>query len=62
VRWEVATAFSGAVFQIDPFDQPNVEEAKTNTRVVIGPSRTAEAPRRVERSRESPTRPPSRAR
>jgi len=35
VRWEVATAFSGAVFQIDPFDQPNVEEAKTNTRVVI---------------------------
>jgi glucose-6-phosphate isomerase len=35
VRWEVATALSGAVLQIDPFDQPNVEEAKTNTRAVI---------------------------
>ena len=35
VRWEVATALSGAVLGIDPFDQPNVEEAKTNTRAVI---------------------------
>ena len=35
VRWEIATAFSGAVLGIDPFDQPNVEEAKTNTRAVI---------------------------
>ncbi len=35
VRWEVATALSGVVLQIDPFDQPNVEEAKTNTRAVI---------------------------
>jgi hypothetical protein len=35
VRWEVATALSGVVLGIDPFDQPNVEEAKTNTRAVI---------------------------
>jgi glucose-6-phosphate isomerase len=35
VRWEIATALSGAVLRIDPFDQPNVEEAKTNTRAVI---------------------------
>ena len=35
VRWEVATALSGAVLGIDPFDQPNVEEAKTNTRAVL---------------------------
>ena len=28
VRWEVATAIAGAVLGIDPFDQPNVEEAK----------------------------------
>jgi len=35
VRWEVATALAGAVLKIDPFDQPNVEEAKTNTRAVI---------------------------
>jgi glucose-6-phosphate isomerase len=35
VRWEVATALAGAVLGIDPFDQPNVEEAKVNTRSVI---------------------------
>ena len=35
VRWEIATALSGAVLGIDPFDQPNVEEAKTNTRAII---------------------------
>ena len=35
VRWEVATALAGAVLGIDPFDQPNVEEAKANTRTVI---------------------------
>ena len=35
VRWEIATALSGVVLGIDPFDQPNVEEAKTNTRAVI---------------------------
>jgi transaldolase / glucose-6-phosphate isomerase len=35
VRWEIATALSGIVLGIDPFDQPNVEEAKTNTRAVL---------------------------
>ena len=35
VRWEVATAFAGAVLGIDPFDQPNVEEAKELTRRVL---------------------------
>ena len=35
VRWEVATALAGAVLGIDPFDQPNVEEAKTNTRAIL---------------------------
>jgi glucose-6-phosphate isomerase len=35
VRWEVATALAGAVLGIDPFDQPNVEEAKVNTRAVL---------------------------
>jgi transaldolase/glucose-6-phosphate isomerase len=35
VRWEVATALAGVVLGIDPFDQPNVEEAKTNTRTVL---------------------------
>ena len=31
VRWEVATAIAGIVLGIDPFDQPNVDEAKENT-------------------------------
>ena len=35
VRWEVATAIAGAVLGIDPFDQPNVEEAKELTRDVL---------------------------
>jgi glucose-6-phosphate isomerase len=35
VRWEVATAIAGAVLGIDPFDQPNVEEAKNLTRDVL---------------------------
>jgi len=35
VRWEVATAIAGAVLGIDPFDQPNVEEAKNRTRDLL---------------------------
>jgi len=35
VRWEVATAVAGAVLGIDPFDQPNVEEAKERTRQLL---------------------------
>jgi glucose-6-phosphate isomerase len=35
VRWEIAIAIAGAVLGIDPFDQPNVEEAKTLTRDVL---------------------------
>ena len=35
VRWEVATAIAGAVLGIDPFDQPNVEEAKQRTRDLL---------------------------
>ena len=34
-RWEVAVAFAGAVLGIDPFDQPNVEEAKQLTRDLL---------------------------
>lgn len=35
VRWEIATAIAGIVLGIDPFDQPNVEEAKEHTRKVL---------------------------
>jgi transaldolase/glucose-6-phosphate isomerase len=34
-RWEIATAVAGAVIGIDPFDQPDVEDAKIRTRVLI---------------------------
>ena len=35
IRWEVATAIAGAVLGIDPFDQPNVEEAKQLTKDLL---------------------------
>jgi transaldolase/glucose-6-phosphate isomerase len=35
VRWEVATATAGAVLGIDPFDQPNVQESKDNTKRLL---------------------------
>ncbi|WP_420141652.1 bifunctional transaldolase/phosoglucose isomerase [Sphingomonas sp.] len=34
-RWEVATAIAGAVIGIDPFDQPDVEDAKIKTRELV---------------------------
>jgi glucose-6-phosphate isomerase len=35
LRWEIATAAAGAVLGIDPFDQPNVQEAKDATRRLL---------------------------
>jgi glucose-6-phosphate isomerase len=35
VRWEVATAASGIVLGIDPFDQPNVQESKDATGTLL---------------------------
>ena len=34
-RWEIATATAGAVLGINPFNQPNVEESKDNTRGLL---------------------------
>jgi hypothetical protein len=34
-RWEMATAVAGAVLNIDPFDQPNVQEAKDATKALL---------------------------
>jgi transaldolase / glucose-6-phosphate isomerase len=48
LRWEVATAFAGAVLGIDAFDQPNVEEAKELTRRVLA---EAGSPRGQDASR-----------
>jgi len=43
-RWEVATAIAGAVLGIDPFDQPNVEEAKELTRKVLADASSGGVP------------------
>ncbi len=34
-RWQLATATAGAVLQINPFDQPNVQESKENTNSLL---------------------------
>jgi glucose-6-phosphate isomerase len=35
IRWEIATAVAGAVLEINPFDQPNVQQAKDATNVLL---------------------------
>jgi hypothetical protein len=35
LRWEFATAVAGAHLGIDPFDEPNVQESKDNTRRLL---------------------------
>ncbi|MEX2211090.1 MAG: hypothetical protein WD689_04935 [Gaiellaceae bacterium] len=35
-RWEFATAVAGAQLGVNPFDQPNVQEAKDRTQAVLG--------------------------
>jgi transaldolase / glucose-6-phosphate isomerase len=40
VRWEIATAIAGAILGIDPFDQPNVQQAKDATQTLLGEYKT----------------------
>ena len=35
MRWDVATAVAGAVLGVNPFDEPNVQQAKNATRVLL---------------------------
>ncbi len=35
-RWEFATAVAGAALGINPFDEPNVSEAKEKTKALLG--------------------------
>lgn len=35
-RWEMATSIAGALMDLNPFDEPNVTEAKTATQKLIG--------------------------
>jgi glucose-6-phosphate isomerase len=36
VRWEIATAVAGALLGINPFDEPNVQQAKDATNKLLG--------------------------
>jgi glucose-6-phosphate isomerase len=40
VRWEVATAIAGALLEINPFDEPNVKQAKDATTALLGAYRS----------------------
>ena len=52
-RWEVATALAGATLEIDPFDEPNVQESKDNTAAILAEvERTGKPPTGEPRSRE----------
>ncbi|MEO8289968.1 MAG: glucose-6-phosphate isomerase [Gaiellaceae bacterium] len=42
-RWEFATAVAGAIIGINPFDQPNVQEAKDRTNKVLSGQEPDEA-------------------
>ena len=45
--WEIATAAAGAILGIDPFDQPNVQEAKTLTKNVLAKLEAGDIPAEV---------------
>lgn len=49
-RWEIATATAGAILDINPFDQPNVQESKDNTNRLLDRAKTE-----GELSEENPT-------
>ncbi len=41
LRWEIATAIVGAMLGINPFDEPNVQQAKDATRTLLDRYKTA---------------------
>jgi glucose-6-phosphate isomerase len=41
VRWEIATAVAGALLHINPFDEPNVQQAKDATRALLDQYKSA---------------------
>jgi hypothetical protein len=40
LRWEIATAVAGGLLGIDPFDQPNVQQAKDATQALLNQYKT----------------------
>jgi hypothetical protein len=51
-RWEFATAIAGKILGINPFDQPNVQEAKDRTNQILG-GKTESTARASQRSAAS---------
>jgi hypothetical protein len=48
LRWEVATATAGRLLEINPFDEPNVQQAKDATRALLdGYTTRGQLPRRA---------------
>ncbi len=45
--WEIATAAAGAILAIDPFDQPNVQAAKTMTKDILAQLAAGNVPAEV---------------
>ena len=43
-RFELATAVAGAILGVNPFDQPNVEEAKVETRAILDSGHVPDIP------------------
>ncbi|OFW18021.1 MAG: hypothetical protein A3F69_03265 [Acidobacteria bacterium RIFCSPLOWO2_12_FULL_66_10] len=41
MRWEIATAVAGALLQINPFDEPNVQQAKDATSTLLHQYKTS---------------------
>jgi hypothetical protein len=52
-RWEFATAVAGAILEINPFDQPNVQEAKDRTLDVLSGHGKGQTPAMSEGGAES---------
>jgi transaldolase/glucose-6-phosphate isomerase len=44
LRWEIATAVAGQLMGINPFDEPNVQEAKDATNAVLSGAQAKRAP------------------
>lgn len=40
MRWEIATAVAGALLGINPFDEPNVQQATDATRALLDQYKT----------------------
>jgi glucose-6-phosphate isomerase len=49
-RWEFATAIAGAILDVNPFDEPNVKDAKSRTMAILeGPRPLVISPPLIER-------------